>query len=260
LSVAHFSLLVAAGVGAGLTGSIAGLASLVSYPTMLALGFSPLTANVTNTLGLLTNGLGSAAGSREELRGTGPRLLRLAIACGTGGAIGAGLLLLGSSDTFQGIAPWLIAFGAALLLARDRLRAWVYRRRTAASVSSPDQTLPWWRLFPIVAVGIYGGYFGAGAGIIMLAVLSLQSIEPLPVTNSVKNVTMTAANGVAAVIYAFVAPVNWPAAIAIAIGVLVGSRCGPALVRIIPERPLRIAIAVAGFALAIALFAGWPER
>lgn len=109
----------------------------------------------------------------------------------------------------------------------------------------------------MLLVGIYGGYFGAGAGIIMLAVLSLETLEPLPVTNAVKNITMTAANLVAALIFAFASPVDWPAAVAIATGVLVGSRCGPAVVRVLPDRQLRIAIALAGFGLAVVLFVGW---
>jgi hypothetical protein len=109
----------------------------------------------------------------------------------------------------------------------------------------------------VLLVGIYGGYFGAGAGVIMLAVLSLETLEPLPVTNAIKNLTMTAANLVAAVIFACASPVDWPAAAAIAIGVLVGSGCGPTVVRVVPDRPLRIAIALAGVGLALALFVGW---
>jgi uncharacterized membrane protein YfcA len=127
-------------------------------------------------------------------------------------------------------------------------------------VESPTEALrppSWRRLVPVALVGIYGGYFGAGAGIIMLALLSLETLEPLPVTNAVKNMTLTAANGVAAVIFAFASPVDWPAALAMAIGVVFGSWCGPAAVRVLPDRPLRIGIAAAGFALAIALAVGW---
>jgi hypothetical protein len=257
MSVAHFFLLILAGIGAGLTGSVAGLASLVSYPALLALGLSPLAANVTNTLGLLSNGPGSAAGGRDELRGHGRRVAALSVWSAAGGAAGAGLLLWGSSDTFKQVVPWLIASGSLLLLVRDPLRRWLDRRRLVESAAEARNRPSWARRVPVLLVGIYGGYFGAGAGIIMLAVLSLETLEPLPVTNQIKNVTMTAANLVAAVIFAFESPVDWPAAAAIAIGVLGGSWCGPAVVRVVPDRPLRVAIAVAGIGLAAALFVGW---
>lgn len=257
MSVTHFLLLTAAGVGAGLTGSVAGLASLVSYPALLALGLTPLAANVTNTLGLLSNGPGSAAGAREELRGHGRRLASLSVWAGVGGALGAGLLLWGSSATFKQVVPWLIVLGSVLLLLRDPLRRWLDRRRMVEAAAAATRRPSWGRRLPVLLVGIYGGYFGAGAGVIMLAVLSLETLEPLPVSNAIKNVTMTAANLIAAVIFAFVSPINWPAAAAIAIGVLFGSWCGPAVVRVVPDRPLRYAIAVAGVALGVALFVGW---
>ena len=257
MSLVHFLLLIAAGLGAGLTGSMAGLASLVSYPALLASGLSPLAANVTNTIGLLSNGPGSAAGSRAELRGHGRRVAALSGWAAVGGALGALLLLWGSSGTFKQVVPWLIAFGSLLLLMRDPLRDRLDRRQLVESAAAARRRPSWGRRLPVLLVGIYGGYFGAGAGIIMLAVLSLETLEPLPVTNAVKNLTMTAANLVAAVIFAFASPVNWPSAAAIAIGVLIGSWCGPAVVRVVPDRPLRIAIAVAGLALAAALFVGW---
>ena len=163
---------------------------------------------------------------------------------------------MGSSTTFKHVVPWLIALGAGLLLLRDPLRDWLDRRRLVESQVEARRAPSWGRLVPVALVGIYGGYFGAGAGIIMLALLSLETLEPLPVTNAVKNMTLTAANGVAAVIFAFASPVNWPAALAMAIGVTVGSGCGPAAVRVLPDRPLRIGIALAGFGLAIALYVG----
>jgi len=257
MSISEFLLLVAAGVGAGFAGSVTGLASIVSYPALLAVGLTPLAANVTNTVGLLGNGIGTAAGARAELRGHGRRVATLSIWAGVGGAAGAGLLLWGSTATFKEVVPWLIALGAVLLLVRDPLRAWLDRRQMVETPAQARRAPSWRRLVPVALVGIYGGYFGAGAGIIMLALLSLETLEPLPVTNAIKNMAMTAANCIAAVIFAFVSPVDWPAAAAMAIGVLVGSWCGPAAVRVLPDRPLRVGIALAGFGLAIALFVGW---
>jgi uncharacterized membrane protein YfcA len=258
VSATHLLILSAAGVGAGLTGSIAGLASLVSYPVLLSIGLTPLAANVTNTLALMGSGAGSAAGARRELRGQGGRLATLVLWMGIGGAIGSVLLLIGSSATFRVVVPWLVAFGALLLLLRDRLRGWLDRRPGSAG---PDLGRVTRRrnLVPVVLTGVYAGYFGAGSGVIMLALLSLQTVEPLAVSNAVKNIANWAANAVAAVIFAIVAPVNWPAALALGMGALLGSSCGPAVVRVLPERPLRIAIAIAGLGLAVALFAGWPS-
>ncbi len=257
MSASRFLLLMAAGMGAGFAGSVTGLASLISYPALLATGLTPLAANVTNTLGLLGNGIGTAVGAKAELRGHGRRVARLSIWAGLGGAAGAGLLLWGSSATFEQVVPWLIALGAVLLLLRDPLRDWLERRRMVEGPVEALRPPSWPRLVPVALVGIYGGYFGAGAGIIMLGLLSLETLEPWPVTNAVKNMTLTAANGVAALIFTLVSPVDWPAAAAMAIGVVGGSWCGPIAVRVLPERPLRIAIALAGFALAVALFVGW---
>jgi uncharacterized membrane protein YfcA len=229
-------------VGAGLCGSAAGLASLVSYPALLAAGLPPLSANVTNTTAMLAGTLGAALGSRPELRGQGRRVLVLCGQAAIGGAGGA-LLLLGSpEDSFEQVVPWLVAAGALLLLARDRLRAWA----AAATVARGARSR--WAVATVVTGG-YAGYFGAGAGIIMLAVLSLRDSEPLPVSNAVKNLTTGCANLVAGI----VAPVDLRAAVAVGSGAVLGSWLGPGLVRVLPERPLRYAIGVAGLCLAAVL-------
>jgi len=259
VSTAQALFLVLAGVGAGLTGSIAGMASLVSYPALLLSGLPPLTANVTNTVSLLANAVGAAVGSRQELRGQWPRLKTLMLQCGLGGAIGAALLLTTDESTFEAVVPWLVAFGALLLLLRDRLRSWVDRRRLRLGTGtghSVDATTSWRGHLLIVAVGVYGGYFGAAVGIILLAVLALRTVEPLAVTNAVKNVATSTANGVAAVAYIFLAPVDWPSVAALAAGGLVGSWLGPQVVRVLPERPLRYGIALAGLGLALYLLLG----
>lgn len=260
---AELLLLVAAGLGAGFVGSVAGLASLVSYPALLAAGLPPLAANVTNTVGLLASSAGSAAASRPELRGQGRRVAALCAQTGLGGALGAALLLLTGEGVFEAVVPVLVGLGAVLLLARDRLRAWsrhrALRRAARAVDGGPDDPAPgvvwsgrrrWADRAVVVAVGVYGGYFGAAAGIILLAVLSLRTTEPLAVTNAVKNLGLGASNGVAAVAYVVLAPVHWPAAACLAAGVLVGSWLGPPLVRVLPETPLRWVVGVAGLALA----------
>ncbi|MEV0898226.1 sulfite exporter TauE/SafE family protein [Actinoplanes sp. NPDC049802] len=242
----HAALLLAGGVGSGLTGSMAGLASLISYPTLLAVGLPPIAANVTNTVGLLASGAGSAAGSRMELRGQGPRILRQSGYALLGGTAGAILLMSTTSSVFERIVPVLIALAALVLLLRDRLRGW-YTRPGTVSTRLPLG-------FAVFLIGVYGGYFGAAAGVLLLAVLSMSAVEPLPVSNAVKSVVLCASNAAAAILYAVIAPVNWTAALLLGAGCLVGSWIGPALVRRTPERPLRVVIALAALGLAAYLW------
>ncbi len=253
--------LVLAGVGAGLTGSVAGLASLISYPALLAVGLPPLAANVTNTVALFGVTGGTVAGSRVELGGQWRRVARLAALAAVGGAAGAALLLLTPPEAFQAVVPWLVGFGALLLLCRDRVRRFALGR---VLVSGGDEAAPGnvahgdpaiarhWALV-VVLLGVYSGYFGAGVGIIALAVLALERIEPLPITNAVKNIATGTANGVAAIAYAVFAPVDWSAAAAIGIGAALGGFIGPVVVRVAPERPLRWVVGLAGLALAFHL-------
>lgn len=245
--------LVLAGVGAGLTGSVAGLASLVSYPALLAAGLPPLAANVTNTVALFGVTGGTVAGSQRELRGQGRRALRLAALSLVGGTAGAALLLLTPEGAFEAVVPWLVGLGAALLLLRDRIRAWTAERRLRTR-SAGGSRLRW--VLVVLALGVYGGYFGAGVGIIALAALSFERVEPLAVTNAVKNVATGAANGAAAVAYLVFAPVDWSAALALGCGAVVGGLIGPAIVRVAPEKPLRILVGLAGLALAVHLATG----
>ena len=241
-----------AGVGAGLCGSVAGLASVVSYPALLAVGLSPLAANVTNTTAMFATTVGAAAGSRPELRGQGRRLGVLCAQAAVGGTVGAALLLGLPERAFEVVVPWLIALGAVLLLARDRLRRWARRSPPVpGNARRRPRRLGWGAA--VTATGCYGGYFGAGAGIIMLAVLSLRDEEPLAVTNAVKNVATGCANLTATVAFLFLAPVDLAAAGAVALGALVGSWLGPSVVRVLPERPLRYAVAGAGLLLAASL-------
>jgi uncharacterized membrane protein YfcA len=257
VSTSDALLLALAGVGAGLTGSIAGLASLVSFPALLATGLPPLAANVTNTTSMLATTVGSALGSRPELTGQWPRLRVLMLQSALGGLVGAGLLLAADQSTFEAIVPWLVVLGAVLLLMRDRLRRWSERRRArlAFGEQPPPAVTSWRGHLLIVVVGVYGGYFGAGVGIILLAVLAVRTAEPLAVTNAVKNVASGTSNVVASLTYVFLAPVHWPSVLALGTGALLGSWIGPQLVRVLPERPLRYAIAAAGLGLAVYLAA-----
>ena len=252
MTPAQATLLALAGIGSGLCGSVAGLASLVSYPALLAYGLPPLAANVTNTTAMFATTAGAAAGSRPELRGQGQRLVVLVAQTAVGGALGAALLLTTSASTFAAVVPWLVALGALLLLARDPLQRWTTHlrdRRPTTAGASFDRHGRWLWPTVIVLVGVYAGYFGAGAGIILLAVLSLRHAEAFPVTNAVKNLGTGMANIVATAAYLVLTPVDLTAAAVLGSGALLGSWLGPQLVRVLPERPLRIAIGLAGLGL-----------
>jgi uncharacterized protein len=198
--------------------------------------------------------VGSAAGSHRELSGQGRRLALLCAQAVVGGMVGAALLLGLPSEAFEVVVPWLVASGALLLLARDRIRSWVAAVSNSRSLSrrgSRAGRTGWGAA--VMSTGCYGGYFGAGAGIIMLAVISLRADEPLAVTNAVKNVVTGCANLVATLAFVAFAPIDYTAAGALSVGALVGSWVGPAVVRVLPERPLRYAIGWAGLALAVFL-------
>ncbi|WAL63197.1 sulfite exporter TauE/SafE family protein [Amycolatopsis cynarae] len=237
--------LLFAGIGAGLTGSIAGLASLVSYPALLAVGLAPVTANVTNTVALLGTTVGAAAGSRPELAGQRARLKALCVITATGGAVGAALLLLTPSGAFTAIVPFLIAGASVLLFLGPRLRR--LSTRTEAHGLGPAAGLA------AFAVAVYGGYFGAAAGVLMLALLSTVWAQSLARSNAAKNIATGAANFIAAVVFAFTGKVDWAAAAVLCLGSVAGSWIGPAIVRRLPATPLRVAIGLAGLGLAATL-------
>ncbi len=282
-------LLLLAGIGAGITGSTAGLASLVSYPALLAVGLPPVTANVTNTVALIGSSIGSVSGSRIELRGQGRDIRRWLVIPVVAGAVGAALLLLGPAGTFEGLVPYLIALASVLLLAGPRLRALRSRQLSVPGQLSAAHTPPAPERQPppdhqpapdheqasdqlpvpgaparrglLVPVGLfltclYGGYFGAAAGVMILALLLLATDRTLPRANAMKNLLLGVANATAAVGFAVFADVRWAAVVPLGIGCLVGGRIGPAVVRRVPPEVLRWVIALAGFALAVKLWLG----
>jgi uncharacterized membrane protein YfcA len=249
VTVLEWVFLVLAGVGAGLTGSIAGLASLISYPALLATGIPPVTANVTNTVALVLNSVGSVSASRPELRGQGRRLLRLAAGALLGGAAGAALLLLTPSEAFERIVPWLIAGASIALLVQRPPR----ELAAEGARAHPAHRDPWWLPLGTFAIAVYGGYFGAAAGVMMLAMYLLSTGEGLPRGNALKNVVLGMANLVAAVGFVVLTSVAWSAGIPLAVGLFVGGRIGPGVVRRAPQGALRRLIGLAGLGLAVTL-------
>jgi uncharacterized membrane protein YfcA len=238
----EFVLLVLAGVAAGLAGAVTGLASVISYPALLAAGLSPVVANVTNTVALVFSGVGSTLGARPELRGQGSRMRVLGAAGTLGGALGAVLLLCTPAAAFERVVPVLIGAASLCVL--------IPRPRTQRHHSGSDAR---WVVVAVFGVSVYGGYFGAAAGVLMLALLLFATAESLPHSNAIKNAVLALANGIAALGFVFFADVRWLAVLPLAIGFFAGGWLGPLLVRRLPPGPLRLVIATAGVAIAIRL-------
>jgi uncharacterized membrane protein YfcA len=239
--------LVVAGIGGGLTGSVAGLASLVTYPTLLAIGLPPVSANVTNTVSLLFSSIGSVSGSRPDLVGQRTRVIRFGIAAVIGGITGGVLVLATPGDAFEKAVPWLIAMASLAILLRRKLV------ETSIEEAHHTSAITRRQLFAFAGVGVYSGYFGAGAGVMMLALLLFVTGESLPRANAAKNTVLGMSNGVAALTFAVFGPVRWTVVLPLGAGLFVGGRLGPLVVRRAPHTPLRIAIAVAGVGLAVKL-------
>jgi uncharacterized membrane protein YfcA len=244
MTVWEVLLLFAAGVGGGLAGSIAGLASVSTYPALLLVGLSPVTANVTNTIALVFNGIGSVLGSRPELTGQGHVLKRLLPVAVAGGAAGAALLLTIPAQGFEHVLPILLALSAIVIALPHRPEAGARSRSTAQVLLEA---------VAIFAICVYGGFFGAAAGVLMLAMFLHTGSDSLAHANAIKNVVLGVANCVAAVGFIIFTPIDWAAAVPLGIGCLLGSRLGPVVVRHAPATPIRMVIAVAGLALAVKL-------
>jgi uncharacterized protein len=236
--------LLAAGIGGGIAGTMASVASVVSYPALLALGLPPLAANVTNTMALVFCVPGAMLGSRPELSGQGPRLLRFGAVLAVGGALGACALLLAPPGAFALVVPVLIGMAAVAVLLQPRLRALSPRPGAERSRA---------RLSVMAGVAVYIGYFGAAGGVLLLAALAATLSEPLVRINAIKNVIAGAANLVAALLFALYAPVDWAFVPPLAAGFLIGGYAGPRLARRLPAAVLRVVVALAGLALAVKL-------
>jgi uncharacterized membrane protein YfcA len=237
-------LLFAAGIGGGLAGSVAGLASVATYPALLLVGLPPVAANVTNTVALVFNGIGSVSGSLPELRGQRAHLTRLIPIAAVGGAAGAALLLSIPAEGFENVVPILIGVSAVLI---------ALPRRQRAEGAGPSRTHTVLEGAAILAICAYGGFFGAAAGVLLLALFLSTGSEAMAYANATKNVVLGVANFVAALVFVALGPVDWLAVVPLGIGCLLGSRLGPVVVRHAPATPIRLVIAVAGLALAVKL-------
>lgn len=227
-------------------GSAGGIASLISYPALLATGLPAKPANVVDTVAFVASLPGSALGSIHELSGQKQRFLRLAPIAIAGSAAGAVLLLLTPGAVFGRIVPFLVAFASAILL----FQPWI----SARLEKIPGNDSAFWAFGGMFAVWVFDGYWGVGAGIMALAVLTLTVESNLARANALKNVLLGVADVACSVVFILYGPVRWTAVIPLAIGVLAGSRVGPSLARRIPADVLRVVMALGGLGLAAYLW------
>ncbi|GIN05608.1 UPF0721 transmembrane protein [Planomonospora venezuelensis] len=245
-------LIALAGVAAGTINTVVGSGTLITFPTLLAFGVPPVTANVSNTVGLVPGSMSGVFGYRRELAGQGARVLRLGSASLLGGVVGALLLLRLPSAAFDAIVPVLIALGVVLVLLGPRIQRSV-ATRAASRGGIPDHGV-WWVWPAVAATGVYGGYFGAAQGVLLMAVLGIGVADSMQRHTATKNVLALIVNAVAALVFIAVADIDWVVAGLIALGSVVGGQIGAGVGRRLPPVLLRAVIATVGVvALAVLL-------
>jgi len=231
----------AAGIAAGTINTVVGSGTLITFPALLAFGYAPVTANVSNTIGLVPGSVAGAVGYRRELTGQRSRTVRLAIASTVGGIAGAIALVSLPPSAFKAIVPVFIAIALVLIVIQPRLaRVLGSRRRDAHQSAGPAATIG------VLLSGVYGGYFGAAQGIMLLAILTLALDDKLQRVNALKVVLVGLVNLVAGVIFVFVAHVAWVAAGLIAAGSIIGGTIGAREGRRLSPTALRAVIVVVG--------------
>jgi uncharacterized membrane protein YfcA len=238
-----------AGMAAGTINVVVGSGTLITFPTLLAFGVPPVTANVSNTIGLVPGVASGIVGYRRELRGQRARIVRLGSASVTGGVIGAVLLLWLPAGAFSAIVPALILVGLVLVVLQPRISAWVDARHEGAR----GEFGPSWVWPAVLGTGVYGGYFGAAQGVILMGILGIGIADSLQRLNGLKNVLAGLVNGVAGLIFVFVAHVDWTVVLLIAGGSIVGGQLGATIGRRLSPLVLRIVIVVVGL-VALASF------
>jgi len=242
-----------AGLVAGVLTSTVGVASLVSFPVLVAVGLPPVIANVSNTVGLIPGGLSGSFGYRAELR-THPRVSWTVVLCCASGAVGgAALLLTQPAETFEAVVPWLILFSCLLVGAQPWISRWLRRHQADDEPIERRVSMSVTTTFFALLTGTYGGYFGAGSGVMMVAVLGLGTDIDLRVVNGLKTVAVLAGNLVAGAIFVAVAEVDWMAVLSLAAGSIVGGYLGARVGRRLPPSLFRVLVVAAGVVAAVAL-------
>jgi uncharacterized protein len=250
MSAVEIIVIAAAGLAAGAINTLVGSGTLITFPALLGFGYAPVSANVTNTVGLVFGNVSGAYGYRRELAGQRARALRLGAASLAGGITGAVLLLVLPASAFKAIVPAFIAVALVLIVLQPRLVTALAARRIQLEHGLVLVPLS------VYLAGVYGGYFGAAQGILLLGVLGLALPQDLQRTNALKNVLVGLVNGVAAVYFAIVAHVDWGTAAIIAGASILGAQLGARYGRRLPANALRAVIVVVGVFAIVRLLAG----
>jgi uncharacterized protein len=245
-------VVLAAGLGAGVLTSTVGVASLLSFPVLVALGVPPVVANASNTVGLVPAGLSGSFGYRAELREHPGTTVRVVTTCAVGAVLGAVLLLALDPSVFEAVVPWLILLTCLLVGAQPWITRWLRRHDTTGSTPPRTSMSPVTTLFAALT-GVYGGYFGAGSGVMMVAVLGLGLDLELRTVNALKTLAVLSANVVAGSVFVLAADLDWPVVALLALGSVVGGYVGARVGRRLPPTLFRVLVVAAGL-VAAALF------
>jgi uncharacterized protein len=248
MQAGEIAAIAGAGLCAGAINTLVGSGTLITFPVLLAFGYPPVTANVSNTVGLVPGSVSGAFGYRRELAGQRARVLRLGGCSLLGGITGAVLLLVLPAAAFKAIVPGFILLALVLTLAQPRLSRWLEHRRARV-----DRHVAVLLPLAVYAAGVYGGYFGAAQGILLLAILGVALPQDLQRTNALKNVLAGLVNGVAGVYFVLAAHVAWGAAGLIAVSSILGAQAGARYGRQLPEAALRAVIVAVGVSAIVRL-------
>lgn len=255
MSTGEIAAIVAAGFGAGIATASIGVASLVSFPVLVALGVPPVTANASNTVGLVPAGLSGSFGYRRELSAHPRVTATVLVLSGLFATAGAFLLLELPSSVFETAVPWLILFACSLVAVQPHISRWVRSRRGPDHVSGPPRIGPGVGL-GTAACGAYGGYFGAGQGVMLIAVLAFGLEVPMAVISALRTAAILASNLVATAIFVVVAPLDWTIVLVLGAGSIVGGYVGSMIGRHLPDVVLRTLVVVAGVSVALVMLLG----
>ncbi|HTA34702.1 MAG TPA: sulfite exporter TauE/SafE family protein [Solirubrobacteraceae bacterium] len=241
MSIGEIVAIAAAGLAAGAINTLVGSGTLITFPVLLAFGYAPVTANVSNTIGLVPGNASGAFGYRRELGGQRTRVVRFGASSLLGGITGAVLLLVLPASAFKAIVPVFIAIALVLTVLQPRLSAWLAKRELDLEHRAGALTL-----LAVYLTGVYGGYFGAAQGILLLGILGVALAQDLHRTNALKNVLVGLVNGVAGLYFIFAAHVDWGPVAIIACSSIVGAQLGARYGRRLPPEVLRAVIVVVG--------------
>jgi uncharacterized protein len=251
LTLPQFVLVALAALAAGLVNALAGGGTLITFPVLMAVGLPAVAANVTNTVALSPGYLGATFGQKKDLAGQRQRLILLLPASVIGGVIGGILLLNTGERLFRELVPYLILLASVLLALQDPLRRWVVRRGGHSHESSRSEKAA---ILPVGLAAVYGGYFGAGLSVIVLAVLALFLDDSLTRLNALKQAVAFSVNIAAAIVFLFSGQVVWLVALVMAAGALIGGNLGGRLAGRIQPQTLRWVVVTVGVAVSIVYF------